>query len=409
MNTGTGTVAFRRAPAVRSDAESVWSAMVNATATWADVTPDLYRDLDWDKFMAAAEYHGVLPIVTQRLLESDIAATLEPEVKTRMRRMFHANLVRSVPLVDEVIRVVQEFRHKEIAIIPYKGPVLAEQLWGSSALRNCADLDFVVEPTNVNHAGEILGALGYAHVSPIAHHLRPALLRNASEEQFRHRETGLLLELQWSPAPQVFAVSHNAQEFWRRTQEVLFAGTPVLAPSPEDILVFLSIHGWKHNWSRLIWLGDVAQLVRGSDLNWDRLLIECRSNRTVRMMSLALRMMRAVFGISVPQQFEFNDPALDQLVSELEARMRRIEPCGYRDWHRCMLAARDSGFDRARQMFTFLLTPGLGEYEACELPGWAKSGYRLVRLTRLYRAVRDRRGADSSPQGNKLQTFAVIN
>jgi len=375
---------------LRGDTFAIWSALVNATASWSELSSGLFRDLDWPKLIEAAEYHGVLPIVCQRVLQSPLPRTMAPEVLDQLRRRFHADLVRSVPLIGKVGRVVEAFDREGLPIIPYKGPVLAQQLWGDPTLRVCDDLDFLVEKRSVEQAGVLLDRLGYRRVSPIARHLQAALLRNASEEQFQHRETGLLLELQWSPAPRVLAVRYGPDQVWRRLMSIPFAGGSALAPSPEDLLMLLSIHGWKHNWNRLLWLGDIAQLLRSSDLDWDRLIHDCRLQRHVRLLSLALRMTNRVYGVTVPEPFAFDDPALDRLVDELVNRMTTISPCSYRDWHRCMLAARDSQIDRMRQMTTFFFTPGLADYDACKLPAWATAGYRLVRLGRLVLHARGR-------------------
>ena len=368
---------------LRSDATSVWNAIVSATATWKELSSELFRDLDWPKLIEAAEYHGIVPIVCQRVLQSQLSRKLNTEVRERLRRRFQVDLVRGLPLVGEVGRVVEQFERAGVPIIPYKGPVLAEHLWGDPALRVCDDLDFLVEKRNVEEAGVLLDRLGYRRMALIAPHLRSALLRNASEEQFQHRETGLLLELQWSPAPRVFAVRHDAAATWQRLSSTSFVGRSVLVPSAEDLLMLLSIHGWKHNWSRLLWVGDVAQLLRSAELDWDRLMAACRSLRNVRLLSLALRMVDRVYGIAVPSQFGFDDRALDALVTELVDRMIQIKPYGYRDWHRCMLAARDSHLDRARQVATFFFTPGLADYATIDLPSWARGGYRLVRMGRL--------------------------
>lgn len=376
-------VSIQERAAPRAGSMDVFAALINATATWSEIPVAPFQDLDWPTLVQSAEYHGVLPIVCERVLESTVASSLAPEVGSDLRRRFQANLVRALPLESEVIRVVEEFERTGVPIIPYKGPVMAEHLWGNSALRVCDDLDFLVEKRNVERAGELLGRLGYRRVSPVASHLRAALLRNASEEQFQHRETGLLLELQWSPAPSVLAVRCNTERVWRRAVSRPLNGRAVLEPSPEDLLVLLSIHGWKHNWSRLIWVGDIAHLLHAHGLDWDRVYAECREQRNVRLLSLALRMVHRVYALTVPKPFAFRDAGLDRLVVELVERMTAMNPCVYRDWHRCMLAARDSRVDGAKQMASFFLTPGLADYGACRLPGWASGGYRAVRLARL--------------------------
>jgi hypothetical protein len=392
-------------PVLRGDSVWVWPALVNAVSTWTPVQPELFHHLDWEKLIYAAEYHGVLPIVAQRILENPMAGEVELSVKDRLRRSFQANLLRVLPLADEVKRIASAFSDERIPIIPYKGPALAESLWGNSALRKCDDLDFLVERKNVDRAGKILDSMGYERVSPIKHHLRPALLRNASEEQFQHRETGLLLELQWSPAPRVFGIRYDADAIWPSAEKILFSDLGVLSPSPEDLLMLLSIHGWKHNWARLIWLGDIAQLTRWYVLDWNRLQARCKATRNLRLLALPLRMASHIFGAPLPQQFTFIDPELDALAQELEGRMRQANPCGYRDWHRCMLAARDTKLDRARQMTTFLFTPGLGDYAACDLPSWASAAYRAIRVGRLLTFGSRKCGVTFSPRATSCKVL----
>lgn len=376
-------IAVERNVLARQDATEIWTALVNSTATWNEISTEVFRDLDWQKLTEAAEHHGVFPVLCSRIFQSPVVNSLAAEVRERLRRRSHAYLLRSLPLIDEVLRIVAGFERAGVAVIPYKGPALAEQLWGDATLRVCDDLDFFVEEKAVDQAGEVLDRLDYRRVSPVAPHLRRALVRNASEEQFRHRETGLLVELQWSPAPRVFAIGYDSGAMWKRAVKQSLNGRSVLAPAPEDLLMLLSIHGWKHNWSKLIWVGDVAQLLLSHHFDWDRLFAVSRATGNARLVALALRMANRLFGIVVPKPFDFPDPALDALVSELISHMVSNRLCNYRNWHRYMLAARDSATDRARQITSFLLTPGLGEYATCELPAWASFGYRAVRVGRL--------------------------
>ncbi len=361
----------------------VWCALVNATVTWRPLDERLFHNLDWNSYLTAAIHHGVLAIAADRLFSSSFASSLDRPVVAQLRRALHANLLRATSLADEVLRVADEFSARGIPIIPYKGPVLAEHLWGNFALRKCDDVDFLVARKDADDAGKIMTRLGYQSVTAVPPHLLPAFLRNASEEQFRHRETNLLLELQWSPAPRVFAVDCDPDEIWKRTQTISFSGRNVLSLSPEDLFIFLSIHGWKHNWEKLIWIGDIAQLLQKQELDWDYLFAYARRHRITRVLALSLRLVIQLFGIDIPRQFAFPDPPLDDLAAELLSHLGTSKPFSYRDWHWLMLLARDNRWDRLRQVFTFLFTPGLGEYKAVSLPPWATPLYRAVRLARL--------------------------
>lgn len=376
------TICTKTSP-IRSDPHAIWHAVVSAASSWQELALESFADLDWGRLTSAAQYHGLLPIVAERVLESDIAAAMDVSSRNSLRRAYQTTLFRVVSLYAEVIRIVLAMREQGIGLIPYKGPVLAQELWGNASRRECVDLDFLVRRADVVRSGEVIEKLGYRRASPIAGHLLGEVLRHASEIQFRNIQTGLLLELQWSPAPRVFGIEFDAAAIWNRTRTISFGGQQVLAPSTEDLLTILSIHGWKHNWERLIWVGDIAHLLKSAPIDWDRLSFECKSKRNFRIVALALQIAARVFRTSLPKQFNRPDHVLNSLADELVARMINMNPNRYLDWHRNMLLARDGRLDQLRQISSFLFTPGLGEYAACDLPRWATGGYRAIRIARL--------------------------
>lgn len=361
---------------------SEWEALLTATASPSELDPKQFANLDWQRFLSAAEYHGVAAVVAQTLLDSSLRSRLPVGIEKRLREIYQSILMRSFPLVQEIQSITAAFSAQAIPIIPYKGPALAERYWGSFVLRDCVDLDFLVQPDDVERAGEILEGLGYERVAAVPQHLRPALVRNASEEQFRHRATGLLLELQWAPSPRVFALRFDTARMWSNVSNIEFAGEEVLSPSAEDLLTLLCIHGWKHNWSRLIWVGDVSRLLAAESIDWDRLVYRSKSDRTLGVLLLGLHLASRLFGSSAPASVSFGSETV-RLSESLTSRLKSAQTCSYLDWHRYMLAARDSRADRLQQMASFIFTPGLGEYSVYNLPPWATSGYRLVRLARV--------------------------
>jgi Uncharacterised nucleotidyltransferase len=360
---------------------SVFQCLLSAVMLWKPLQPEFFQRVDWTQVVSSADHHGVLPILAQRVLSE---LSIDSVVRTSLRSSLSATTKRSLPLADEILRISNLFRQHGVRVIPYKGPVLAEELWGSFSLRECSDLDFLVPVGQVDRAGELLEELNYVRITPIPKHLRPTLTRNASEEQFRHRDRKVLLELQWAPAPSVFAIDYDERSLWSNAHEIAFAGGSVLAPSSEDLFLLLCIHGWKHNWSRLIWLGDIAQLLHTTQLDWSRVFVEAAKNRQTNMVSLALLLANRCFDTPLPAEC-VQSRKLIRVADELLGCMQSNERCSYVKWHRYMLAARDSHNDQIHQVSRFLFTPGLGEYGAIALPGWASAGYRLVRLSRVLR------------------------
>ncbi|HWR13933.1 MAG TPA: nucleotidyltransferase family protein [Terriglobales bacterium] len=364
--------------------DNVFSALVNATANWTPINPSLFEAIDWQLFLRDAHHHRVHPIAFRRVLESKVGESLETSVQVSLRECSQAPTVRSFPLVQELVRILKETRNRHLDVIPYKGPVLAQQYWGDFSLRECSDLDLLVSCREVEAAGHVLDELGYRRVTRIPQHLRPALLRNASEEQFFHPELKILVELQWSPAPRVLGVDYASEEIWVRKRQMTFANLQVTVPSAEDMLVLLAIHGWKHNWSRLLWVGDIAQVLH-EGLNLDEALAIARKNGVTKIVKFAVLLAARVFGVetdAVPER-----AAVEKEIALALQRLSRAESCSYFGWHRSMLAVRDRNVDRLRQLTRFAFTPGIGEYTAVELPPWASAGYRLLRVARVLRLV----------------------
>ena len=78
-----------------------------------------------------------------------------------------------------------------------------------------------------------------------------------------------LLELQWALQPRFYAVDFDMDGLFERAVNVAVAGRRVKTPSPEDLLLVLSVHAAKHVWGRLIWLCDIVQILKLGNLNWD--------------------------------------------------------------------------------------------------------------------------------------------
>jgi len=360
--------------------DSIYKLLVAVSSPEHRIESPSLDGIDWDALLVQARHHSLMPLLAHRLLEEH-ELSIPPDVRALLKLEFHSNLLRNLGFLEEIKRILQAWREAGIEGIPYKGPVMAEQLWGSFALRECSDLDFLVRREDVDHAGEVLAEMDYRRVSPVADSLRSAFLRNASEEQFRHRQSNILLELQWAPAPRTLAVRYDEQRLWRKVERMDVANRHMNVPSVEDLVGLLVIHGWKHNWSKLIWLADLAVAIRRNPLDWETIHRGALQNGWSRILLLGLEMIRRIYRIETPPPVDDN---VSSLAQKLEHNLRTYVENSYVDWHRDMLRARDSRGDQVRQVANFVFTPGLGEYTSAALPAWASPAYRAIRLARVF-------------------------
>jgi hypothetical protein len=366
---------------VRED--PIYRVLVGVSSPEPAISREVFFGIDWDALLLQARHHSLTPLLAHWLLEAE-DIPLPAQVRARLRSEFQSNLRRNFSLFEETRRIVAVWREAGIEAVPYKGPVLAEQLWGSFALRECSDLDFLVRREDVHRAGDAVIAAGYQREAEIADSLRSAFLRDASEEQFRLSRNHMLLELQWAPVPRTLSVPFDECGLWGRVGEMEIAGETVNAFSAEDLFALLAIHGWKHNWSKLIWVADLAAMMNKHQLHWDAIHRTATQFRWRRILLLALEMVRRVYGPQAGvEPFVSPDAKVQAVATRLEQNLHLARNNSYFEWHRDMLEARDSRTCQIRQLARFILTPGLGDYSSFRLPGWASPAYRLVRLGRV--------------------------
>src|SRR4051812_8931309 len=94
----------------------VFSALIEASANWRTVHAEHFDSRDWSVFIESAEYHGVLPVAAQRVLESSL--TIPDDQKDKLRSSFHQAMLRSFPLVQEILRITRTFAEHKLHLIP---------------------------------------------------------------------------------------------------------------------------------------------------------------------------------------------------------------------------------------------------------------------------------------------------
>ena len=148
-----------------------------------------------------------------------------------------------------------------IEAIPYKGIVLSEVYYGDMALRQSGDMDLFVRRHDVRRINSAIRQVGYILRVPIPEDAAEDYLASGYECTFDSPAGRNLLELQWALQPRFYAVDFDMDGLFERSVNVTVAGRRVKTPSPEDLLLVLSVHAAKHVWGRLIWLCDIAQIL----------------------------------------------------------------------------------------------------------------------------------------------------
>jgi Uncharacterised nucleotidyltransferase len=394
------------APTTGASAGIEWKLLLAAISASPEKVDDwpgrLQQNVDWPKMLRLADQHGVSSLLYQSLFSlGDSAAPVE--ALHSLRRRHDINVHKCLFLARELVRVLDHLDSLGIEVMPYKGVVLSQTLYGDMALRQSGDMDLLVHASDLAPAKKSVCQLGYTPHLTLSEAAERAYVRSGYECTFDHAGGRNLLELQWALQPNFYSVDFDVSGVFRRGVTVSVAGRQAKTPSPEDLLLILSLHAAKHVWGRLIWLSDIAQLTKRPDLNWHWITSQAKALGIERIMHVTLLLAKSLLGAEIPSSPNstlLSDAASHTLADNIRIEMANGVSCnvGSLDYFRLMMRLRERPADRLRFLRRLTFTPGPGEWEAIQLPARLFPLYRVVRLWRLSaRLFRGRSGTISAP------------
>ena len=154
-----------------------------------------------------------------------------------------------------------------------KGTRVGRPLLRRPRFARVLDLDLLVEPGDVARAAGVLESRGYAPHLPLAPGMLDRLVRTDSELLFRRWDGRRLCDLHWALMPRGYSFSPDATGVFAQRQLVRIGAAEVQTLGSAATLLFLLLHGMKHDWASLGWVCDVAELLRREPgLDWDAVL-----------------------------------------------------------------------------------------------------------------------------------------
>jgi hypothetical protein len=313
--------------------------------------------------------HGLSPQLYRNL----------PELRPQLEERFQQNLKRSLLLTSELSRLLDVLP----PALAFKGPALAQRLYGDFAGREYCDLDVVLRPADVPQAIVALRKLGYSGLGLDPWQLR-SYLRNSCE--YPMSDDRVHVELHWQFAPRQFGARFDIERLFARSLILRLGDREVPALSPEDEFLMLVVHGTKHAWARLSWLADLSALLRFTPLDWDYIRAESERMHITRMVRVAL-VLAGFMGTPAPAFREDieRDPEARAVAEQVRDYIVGIADPGHEDVaeHRLITATLDSPADRLAYAARYAVTPTMADWKFMHLPRGLRWLYPAVRLVRL--------------------------
>ncbi len=341
--------------------------------------------LDWDALSDAAEYHGLAPIL-YRTLDAACPDLVPENVASRLRDAYRDSARRNLIFTARLFALLDAFEAEGIAAVPLKGPVLAESLYPDPVLRPFSDLDLLVRKQDVPAALRVLTREGY-RLSPHFARLRFDTLLSLNFELVFHQEGMPRVDLQWETAPADYPFRFDVEILWRSLGRARIAGREVSNLSPEVLLLFLCVHGAKHLWSRLQWLGDVARLAH-TQPDWAGALDLATKAGCVRPLLLGSLLAHELLEAPVPEAVVERARAAQAVQSrarQVALRLNRIPPVEPESLEVTAFNVRlaERAWDKVRHLSAMLKAPTEADLESFALPENLFFLYYPLRAARL--------------------------
>jgi hypothetical protein len=410
-------------PAIRPSTEGFEFDLLLACCTSHEPTDRilsiLSRPLDWERTLHLIAHHRVVSQAYGAL--SPFSPLIPARTFDALRSRYRDSARKALWFAAELVRIAGHLESAGIKALPYKGPVLAQTLYGEITQRQFSDLDILILPEDVHKAKAASLDLGYKTQIDLAPHIQKAFIETGYEHSFRSQQGSNLLELQWRITPRFYCFDFDVARLFQRAGEINFGGRLMRTLRLEDLLLVLCVHAAKHVWVQLSWLCDIAQLAKSPQLDWNAMQDEAGRLGIKRIVHLNLLLAHKLLGTPLPEcvprichseQSEESAVAgdcknADYSQKKWRHKNKQISPgddlsttaladeilliiarsTDYNTeslpYFRLMMRLRERRQDQARFLWRLALTPSVSEWSTVSLSKPLRPLYRLIRLSRL--------------------------
>ena len=335
----------------------------------------------------------MLPLVSAGLSRVPKSARHVPEaVSADLEQWRPLHISHTLSLVSALLELQQEFDRQQLHIVSWKGPVLAVLLYGTPSLREASDLDFLLTADDLPQILLIAEQFGYTLLGQngSAAHNRYTFAHQHEFSFFRSRDN-IVLEFHVQIMTARFSFWQNSQAHLTRAVKTTapLAGQKFLIEQPEDLIVGLCIHAFKHNWDRMKWVADIARFLQvyGPQLDWARFIATLKQGGQQTVVLLGLSLAGTVFDLQLPAPIVSplqRSPRVALLAGEIAAHIMsgstELLPARYRQQLLVILCP------RLQDRIVYRLRPLLHlEYEDLFI---SEQNHMFYFLNYLYRIIR---------------------
>lgn len=390
--TRSRSLAGERSP----EAELLFSASrFRMPAEMEDRVRELVKNrVDWIGLIRLASQHETIALMSRnlrRICPDEVPPSiLEPLAAICWEREREAR-----DRTKELVRILSALEDRGIFAVAYKGPALAQRLYGDLSLRDFSarsDLDIMIRERDLPTAQKVILAQGYrlALQSPsgIADYVRT----HRELHFLRDHDGRRMLELHWRFSVLPACIRQDPERFLTRLEPLSLAGASVRSLPLEVYVLVLSVHAAKHKWKKLKLICDIAEILQMPDVDWEYALREADHLGLKRILAVSILLAQDPLHVEIPEALK-GHLKIDRTARTVAQECRSTlldEPDD--DWRKeegyeFISRVRERLGDRTRMFLRFRLLPRLTPDERdrrlVRIPDSLAAFYYFVRPARM--------------------------
>ena len=217
--------------------------------------------LDWNWFKRIVDRNQILPLVYTNLRDA-LGGSAHGEILGSLRDGALGHIGHSMSQAAQLVRVSESIRSAGLESLALKGVSLSALAYGNLAMRTTGDIDLLVAAPQVSEVERVLLSLGYTRLEPKAE-LTPRRMKHYLRyyKHFTYAcDEGAPIELHWR-------LFHNIPLLKQADRQIppsvpIKVGSGVVDTlSPNELFLYLAVHGAIHGWPILKWLADLGAML----------------------------------------------------------------------------------------------------------------------------------------------------
>jgi len=220
-------------------------------------------------------------------------------------------------MTAELIKVMKLLTENGIEAISYKGPLLSQLIHKNITFRQYCDLDILVDENDLDKAINILSQNSF---NTDETEYKNIMQNKSVFHDISLYKNSIHVELHWRLFSDEFRTDLKKVNIKENLSQVTISNYTFNSFENEILIVYLAIHGAKHQWERIEWLLDIVKIFQNHTIDWQRLLEITATSKTKKILFSTLYLCQNILDLELPIEIQkyLDDKKILKLSKEIE-------------------------------------------------------------------------------------------